>query len=127
MNMSHVALTCSSEENCNKFYMDVLGLKKARSFVVPSDLVLNIFGIEGECRVIDYKNDDLTFEIFLVGDFKVEKGFNHVCLEFKDREALIKKCDEIGVDIIRLPKGKDDIYLFIKDFDGNMFEVKGRG
>lgn len=126
MILSHVALTCSSEDNCDRFYKDILGLNKVRSFVVSSELVLNIFGMEGECRVIDYRNDELAFEIFLVGGVEVERGFNHVCLEVEDRDGLIEKCIEMGFQVVKLPKGSDDIYLFIRDFDGNLFEVKKR-
>ncbi|MDY6964760.1 MAG: VOC family protein [Halobacteriota archaeon] len=127
MILNHIALACSSEEGSDRFYRDLLGLTKVRSFVVPADLVKNIFDLDVECRVVDYGNEDLKFEIFLVGDTKPRKGFNHVCLDVKNREGLIKKCTEMGVEMVKLPKGTDDIYLFIRDFDGNLFEVKEGG
>ena len=124
MILSHVALTCGSEENCDKFYHKVLGLKKVRSFVVSSDMVKKIFDLDGECKVVDYVGDNFIFEIFLSEEIETEKRFSHICLEVEDREKLIEKCTEMGVETIKLPKGEDDFYLFIKDFDGNLFEVK---
>ncbi len=124
MMLNHVALTCSSEKKCDLFYKEVLGLNMIRSFMVPPELVKNLFGLDGECKVLDYGNDRLKFEIFLAEGKKIQKKFDHVCLEVEDKKALIKRCAEMNVDMIELPKGKNDIYLFIKDFDGNLFEVK---
>lgn len=124
MMLNHVALTCSSEKKCDLFYKEVLGLDKVRSFMVPPDLVKNLFGLDDECKVMVYGNDRLKLEIFLAEGKKIQKRFDHVCLEVKDKKALIKRCAKIDVEMVELPKGKNDIYLFIKDFDGNLFEVK---
>ena len=122
--LSHVALSCRSEENSDRFYKDLLGLKKMRTFVLAADLAKSLFGLDGECTVVDYKNDDAHFEIFLVGDTVPIGGFNHVCISVDNREDLIKMCTEGGFEFTKLPKGRDDIFLFIKDLDGNIFEVK---
>jgi len=122
--LSHVALSCRSEEDSDRFYQDLLGLKKIRTFVLAADLAKSLFGLDGECNVIDYKNDEVHFEIFLVGDTVTVGGFNHVCISVNNREDLIKRCIEGGFKFTKLPKGIDDIFLFVKDLDGNIFEVK---
>ena len=122
--LNHVALTSRSVENSDKFYQDLLGLTKVRTFVLPADLARSLFGIDDQCSVVDYKDDEVHFEIFLFEKSEPTFGFNHVCISVSDREGLMNRCAKLDLEFKKLPKGGDDIFLFIKDFDGNIFEVK---
>jgi catechol 2,3-dioxygenase-like lactoylglutathione lyase family enzyme len=127
MRVSHVALASSSEEKADRFYQDVLGLKRTRTVTLPASIMKSIFGLDQECRKTDYENAEIRFEIF----FKDWKGPqtirpDHVCLEVGDLEVFLKKCEAMKVEIIRVAKG-ESIVIFIKDYDGNFFEIKEKG
>lgn len=124
MNLNHIALTCTSEANADRFYMGILGLKKIKSFCLLKDLTKQIFGLNEEPVVLIYGNDDFSVELFLVDkDEIIHPVFNHTCLEVKDREQIIKKCIARGIEVIKIPKG-DSFFLFIRDHEGNLFEIR---
>lgn len=124
MRLNHVALVCSSEQRADDFYEGVLGLRRIKSFVLSRDLAHRIFGIELERRVLVYGNDRFTAEVF-IDDRSPERdtSFEHLCLEVKDREEFVKKCEAMHLDVNHIPKG-DALLTFVKDYDGNLFEIK---
>ena len=124
MRLNHVALVCGSEQNADVFYKDVLGLRKIKSFVLSNDLAHRIFGIDREYRVLVYGNDRFTAEIFLAAHHPgPDNSLEHVCLEVEDREDFVKRCESMHVEVNRIPKG-DALLTFVKDHDGNLFEIK---
>jgi catechol 2,3-dioxygenase-like lactoylglutathione lyase family enzyme len=122
---NHVALVCSSEENANEFYVGILGLERMRTSVLPEKLSREIFDIGRECQVLVYENDRFTAEVFVAADSQVGRGsFEHVCLEVEDVEAFVAKCEAREVSVNRVLKG-ERLLTFVRDFDGNLFEIKG--
>jgi catechol 2,3-dioxygenase-like lactoylglutathione lyase family enzyme len=124
MRLNHVALVCSSEQRADDLYEGVLGLRRIKSFVLSRDLAYSIFGIELERRVLVYGNDRFTAEVF-IDDRSPERdtSFENLCLEVKDREEFIKKCERMHLEVNHIPKG-DALLTFVKDLDGNLFEIK---
>ena len=124
MLLRHVALTCSSEKKSDRFYKDLLGLQKSEPKILPVALSRAIFNIVAELVMINYRNEQVHFEIFIT-DHSVNhsRQVEHTCLEVDDLPDFIKKCNERGIDISQIPKG-DRILTFIRDFDGNLFEIK---
>jgi catechol 2,3-dioxygenase-like lactoylglutathione lyase family enzyme len=124
MVLKHVALLCRSETNSDRFYQNVLGLKKIRSKVLSPSLSKGIFDIDREYTIIDYKNEDVHFEIF-VGPRKTsdDKRIDHICLEVDDLGGFLETCRARDVRILRIPKD-DGFIIFIQDYDGNLFEIK---
>jgi catechol 2,3-dioxygenase-like lactoylglutathione lyase family enzyme len=126
MYLSDIAVVCSSEESSDEFYKNVLGLRKIRSKVVPATLSKQIFNVDHKYKIIDYGNADIKFEVFLAGrDSLPDKKIYHICLEVEDREAFLNKCTAMDVQILKISKG-DSCVIFIKDYDGNLFEIKGK-
>jgi catechol 2,3-dioxygenase-like lactoylglutathione lyase family enzyme len=124
MRLNHVALVCSSEQSADDFYEGILGLTRIKSFVLSKDLARRIFGIDREYGVLVYGNDRFTAEVFLAASAPGrETSFEHICLEVKDREEFVKRCEAVHVEVNRIPKG-DALLTFVKDFDGNLFEIK---
>ena len=124
MRLNHVALVCSSEQSANDFYEAVLGLEIIKSWVLSEDLANEIFGMKRECQVLVYGNDRFTAEVFVAADFPGgEAGFEHVCLEVEDVEEFVRRCKARHVTMNRVRKG-DRLLTFIKDYDGNLFEIK---
>ena len=125
MLLRHVGLTCSSEENSDRFYRDLLGLEKSGPKTLPTELSRAIFDIDAELPIINYMDNNVHFEIFISGQYGHPGGhIEHSCLDVGDLKSFLKKCREMGVEISQIPKG-DKTLTFIKDYDGNLFEIKG--
>ena len=124
MKLNHVALVCSSEQRADDFYQGVLELKRIRSFVLPRELARQIFEIDDECRVLVYGDSRFAAEVFLA---KPAPGrgtsFEHIGIEVKNIEEFVKRCEAMQVEVNRVPKG-DRLLTFVKDYDGNLFEIK---
>ncbi|OQX02197.1 MAG: hypothetical protein BWK80_58380 [Desulfobacteraceae bacterium IS3] len=124
MFLNHIALVCSSENNSDRFYQGVLGLKKMQSKVVAADLSEKIFNLNRSYPLVNYANEHLKFEIFISEQKDIEdRRISHVCLEVGNMEIFLAKCTEMNVEIIRIPKG-ESVYIFVRDYDGNLFEIK---
>jgi catechol 2,3-dioxygenase-like lactoylglutathione lyase family enzyme len=124
MFLKHVGLTCSTEDNADKFYRDLLGLSKSEPKSLPSELARAIFNVDAELQIINYMNKDVHFEIFIANltDIK-SREIAHQCLEVDALSDFIPKCRSLNVEIRQIPKG-DKTLTFIRDFDGNLFEIK---
>ncbi len=125
MRIGHIALASSSEEKANRFYKDGLGLKELRSTVIPASLSESLFGIHQEFKVIDFGDEQIKFEVFIGengGELPLKK-LDHVCLEVENREVLLTKWKGLGFEVLQVPKG-DSLVIFLKDGDGNLFEIK---
>ncbi|MGB5749839.1 MAG: VOC family protein [Desulfobacterales bacterium] len=127
MYLKHVALTSSSGKKADAFYGNLLGLTKSEPKTLPFELSKAIFNLDTEMVMINYFNENVHFEIFIAGHNGGVKGnsrkINHTCLEVDKLEVFLEKCLSLNVDIARIPKG-DKTLTFIKDFDGNLFEIK---
>jgi catechol 2,3-dioxygenase-like lactoylglutathione lyase family enzyme len=125
MLLKHVGLTCSSEENADKFYRDLLGLKKSEPKTLNSDLSRAIFNLDADLLLLNYTDENIHFEIFVADQVDINRDLiAHQCLEVADLSEFIEECRAIGVAVVRIPKG-DKTLTFIKDFDGNLFEILG--
>ena len=123
MFLKHVGLTCSTEDNADRFYRDLLGLNKSEPKTLSSDLSRAIFNLDADLLLINYKNENIHFEIFVSDQFdSIADRIAHQCLEIKDLSEFISKCRLMGVEVALIPKD-DKTLTFIKDFDGNLFEL----
>ena len=125
MLFNHVALVCSSERHCDHFYQKVLGLDKLPSKVLSAEMSKKIFDRKEEYPLIYYGNEAIKFEIFLSAhsDFKA-KRISHTCLEIEERESIFDRCASEGFDTVNIPREGSSDLLFVKDHDGNLFELK---
>ena len=124
MNLRHVALICSSEMNADRFFKNLLGLEKSEPQILPESLAKAIFNVDAELLMINYRSQKVHFEIFIAADSKNGiKQIAHACLEVDDLEIFLKKCRDLNVKVSRIPKG-DRTLTFIRDYDGNLFEIK---
>ena len=126
MKIEHIAVSSNSEEKADEFFMELLGMKKERDFVVPEDLMAKFFNVKKEQRVIRYKNEDLSVEAFITDDKNQSLDkFTHTCLIVEDRIRLIEKAKKLNLKVMQVPrKNSDGFYLFLKDTYGNLFEIK---
>jgi len=126
MKIEHVALFCESQEKSDRFYGDLLGLKKTGMKSVPADLMNQIFGIRTAYTICNYTTDTCYLEIFIGSrPFSYPVGIEHLCLNVGKRKPFLEKCRHLGVKILQIPKPDGPDLIFITDFDGNRFEIKG--
>ena len=124
MKLHHVAIVSVSQENADRFYSGILGLGKIKTSTLNKELSKQLFDLDEECRIILYGNEQFVIEVFLQGPLLERKvSCVHLCLEVKDRETFLEKCQGEGLTLRRIPKG-DSVLVFIEDYDGNLFEIK---
>ena len=125
MLLRHAGLTCSTEDNADKFYRELLGLNKSEPKTLSADLSKAIFNHDAELQMINYMDDNIHFEIFVSNQASAsQRQIEHICLEVADLAGFIEKCRRMQVEVALIPKG-DKTLTFIKDFDGNLFEIQG--
>ncbi|MHA1752948.1 MAG: VOC family protein [Candidatus Helarchaeota archaeon] len=126
MKFNHYAILSNSEEESDKFYMELLGMDKAYSFIISKELMNKIFSINEELKVIRYKSKEIDIEVFISNkEIKQEKSINHLGIVIENRDVFYQKAKSLGVDVIKIDKPQGNgYYLFIKDFFGNIFEIQ---
>ena len=123
--LHHIGLCSRTTERAERFYSEVLGLEFLGAKSVPAELSRALFGIDRELPIRNYSNGRLYVEIFLIEDADPASAPPpaHICLETDDLTRLLERCRDFGVPVIRAPKG-DSWVTFLRDDDGNLFEVK---
>jgi catechol 2,3-dioxygenase-like lactoylglutathione lyase family enzyme len=126
MILKHLAIVCSSESGSDRFFSELLGLQKLNTKMLSAELSKQIFNSTSEYKLINYAGAGIHFEIFIgpVPHAGLNK-IDHVCLEVEDLESFLKKCRSMDINISLIPKG-DSTLTFIRDDDGNLFEIKGQ-
>ena len=113
-------------EKSKKFFIELLGCEKTRSFTVSSELMKQIFGVKKEQDILRYEKDGINFEVFITNDDSYSTDlFTHACLVIENREELIEKARLMGFETIKVPrKNNQGYYLFLKDAHRNLYEIK---
>ena len=126
MKIEHIAVGYNSEEEADRFFIDLLGLKKIRSKSVPEDLMKKFFSVKKESKFVLYGNQDSNFEVFITNDNRrAQDVFTHSCLLIENRDEFVDKTSSMGYDLVKVPrKNSNSYYLFIKDGFQNLYEIK---
>ncbi len=123
---NHVAVHNRSRKEAELFYGRILGLDLVYTFTVPADLAQGIFGIPQDLDVFVFGKGDFRIEVFTAdAEIPVATAINHICFEIRDRDSFLERCQKEGLDINRIQR-EQGITVFIKDFNGNLFEIKER-
>ncbi|RLF53602.1 MAG: hypothetical protein DRN24_00420 [Thermoplasmata archaeon] len=122
MSLKHVALQCNNVEKTMVFYKKVLELELLKTFTLTKVLSKQIFNVEEQVQAYVFGNRDIVFEIFITKK-PLDHGFEHVCIEVDNQEDFVKHCRMYGVKPLFIERNGKTL-LFIKDFSGNLFEVK---
>ncbi len=126
MKIEHIALASNSEQESDKFFIDLLGLVKIRNFVVSSDKMRDFFSVDDTHNFIRYGKEELSVEVIITNKKEqVKDRFTHFCIIVEDGIKLLEKAEGMGYKTIKVPRAKDSgYYLFLKDSFGNLFEIK---
>jgi hypothetical protein len=124
--LDHVGLGSNSEQDADKFFIELLGLQKTRSFSISEELNEEFFGLKQEQQIIRYGNGEVDFEVFITGNTEKAKDiFSHPCIVIDKRDEFLNKAITLGFPTIKVPrKDSDSYYLFIKDLFDNLYEIK---
>jgi catechol 2,3-dioxygenase-like lactoylglutathione lyase family enzyme len=124
MRLHHVAVICNSQENADRFYGNILGLRKIKATLLSEDFADAIFHIAQKCAVVLYGNENMVIEVFVPESPAENKAsFVHLCLEVENRQEFARKCQNNNLTVNRVEKA-DSLLIFVSDYDGNLFEVK---
>jgi catechol 2,3-dioxygenase-like lactoylglutathione lyase family enzyme len=120
----HVANINKNEKDALAFYQDFLGLKKVREYTVSPQLGEQLFSLSREMNVITFEKENVRIEIFICPDFNLPSpNIPHFALHFENFNEFLDNAKKAQVPIITGMK-KDKKVYFIKDYSGNLIEVK---
>ena len=124
MNWAHMGLACRSEADADRFFVSVLGLTKSEPKTLPRQVAEGLFGLAADLVMVNYTGERLQFEVFIDPQREVSNDpIIHACLVVEDRDGFLERCRAHEVEVIRVPKG-EVLLLFIRDYDGNLYEIK---
>ncbi len=126
MKVDHFAVAANSEKEADKFFIELLDLKKVREFEVEAELMEQFFNVARKTKLIRYENDKIAAEIFITCDNSSSKDFfTHQCLLVEERDLFLEKAQKLGYKSVKVPREeKNTYYLFIRDSFGNIYEIK---
>jgi len=126
MKIDHIAIAQNTEEDSDKFFVELLGLRKIRSFLVSADKMMNFFGVNQEYNFLRYEDENLGVEVVITNDnSKSTDLFTHPCLIIENRDELVEKAQKLEFPVIKVPRDDGNgYYLFIKDNYKNLYEIK---
>ncbi len=123
MELNHVGIINKSEEQALKFYNEFLGLKKTKEMLLVQELSEQLFSVSKEIKVMVFENEGLKIEIF-ISDFQPENpNFTHFGIMVDSLPEITERARQFNADLI-IGKHKDKTVYFLKDFSGNIIEVK---
>ena len=120
--LNHVALNYNDEAGAKTFFTDVLGLPLTKKFAISREVSEAIFGIKENVDILVYDNDETRFEVF-IGQVVKKHGYEHICIEVDDKSKFVNRCKKYEINLVTVKKEGRDL-LFVRDYSGNLFEVK---
>ncbi len=123
MQLNHIGIINKSEEQALQFYKDFLGLEKTKEILLSPELSEQLFALSQEIKVLVFENDGIKIEVF-ISDFQpANPNFTHFGVMLNNFSEITEKAQRSNVDII-IGKHKEKTVYFLKDFSGNLIEVK---
>ncbi len=125
MVLNHVGIINENKEQAVRFYGDFLGLDKTKEAMLPQELSEQLFDYSSEIKMMVFEKDGMKIEVFICPGCKTQLSpdFRHIGLFLDDLPQIIKKASEAGVEHIAGTTADKTVH-FIKDFYGNLIEIK---
>ena len=123
MELNHIGITNKSVEQAIRFYQDFLSLEKTREILLPPELSEQLFSLSQEIKVLVFEKPGIKIEVF-ISDFQhANPNFTHFGMMLDNLSEVTEKAKRSRVDLI-IGKHKDKTVYFLKDFSGNLIEIK---
>jgi len=124
----HSCVTVSSKENALLFFEKVFGFKMLYSFDISPEIIQALFNVNVDLPVhaIKYDMGNSCLEVFILSEMPEPGVFQHICIEFNDRNEVIKRAEGAGMQIRRYKRSDTEV-VFAVDTDNNLYELKTGG
>ncbi|HHT9147160.1 MAG: VOC family protein [Candidatus Brocadiaceae bacterium] len=123
MELNHLGVTNKSAEQAIQFYQDFLGLEKTREILLPLELSEQLFSLSQEIKVLVFEKPGIKIEVFISAFQHANPNLTHFGLMLDNFSEVTEKAQRSHVDLI-IGKHKDKTVYFLKDFSGNLIEIK---
>lgn len=123
MELNHIGITNKSEEQALLFYRDFLGLEKTREILLAPELSGQLFFLSRQIKVLVFEKIGMKVEVFISDFHHANPNFTHFGIMLDNFSEFIEKARRFNVDII-IGRHKDKTVYFLKDFSGNLIEIK---
>lgn len=123
MQLNHVGIISESEEQALQFYRDFLGLEKTKETLLAPELSEQLFSLSQEVKILVFENDGIKIEVFIADFQPANPNFTHFGIMVDDLSEVTEKARQSNVAVI-IGKHKDKTVYFLRDFSGNLIEVK---
>jgi catechol 2,3-dioxygenase-like lactoylglutathione lyase family enzyme len=124
MQLNHTGIISKTEDMAVRFYQNFLGMEKTREYTVTPELANQLFSVFLEMKVVTFSKDDVKVEIFICPEYVLPApNISHFCLHLESFPEILETAQKAGVELITGQKGDKKVY-FLKDFSGNMIEIK---
>jgi catechol 2,3-dioxygenase-like lactoylglutathione lyase family enzyme len=126
MLLNHIGIINRTEEQAVKFYRDFLGFEITKKSLISPELSEQVFSLSQEIKMLVFERDGIKLEVFILPECNpIFPDFRHTGLLLDDFSALLEKAEKSGVEVIE-GKTREKTVYFIKDFSGNLIEIKQR-
>ena len=120
----HSAVTVGSEERAGKLFGELFGMTVVKEFSVDEGISEALFGFSGRAKIIVYDAGGTTVEAFVCPErVRGSDRYDHLCLEVPDRGEFLGRAAAMELAINRYEKNGREV-VFIRDWDGNFYEIK---
>ena len=119
--LRHIAIDIA-EADLNDFYIDILKGKIVGQFELTKEDAIRIFNIQQSVKVYYVKYEDFELELFIYSNL-ARATFHHLCIETSDAGIFYKAARQQNYQTFVRKNNEKETY-FIKDKNGNMFELK---
>jgi len=124
MLLNHVGVINTRTEDALRFYRDFLGFDLTREVTVSQELSEQLFAIAQDIPMMVFEKYGIKVEVFIYPECKQPfPDIRHIGLSLENFSEIIEKAQKAGIDLI-IGKTKDKTVYFIKDFSGNLIEIK---
>ncbi len=121
--LKHIALEIT-ESDIQDFYVAILGARIKNQFLLNEEDAEQIFNIRKSADVYYLSLDQVEFELFIHTNLPGDT-FNHTCLTIANARKVFELANARGF-WTHLRKSGDNETYFIKDKNGNLFELKNK-
>ncbi|MDN3513396.1 MAG: VOC family protein [Candidatus Brocadia sp.] len=123
MELNHIGITNKSEDQAVRFYQDFLGLEKTREILLAPELSEQLFSLYQEIKALVFEKPGVKIEVF-ISDFQhADPNFIHFGLMLDNFAEITEKAQRSHIELI-IGKHKEKTVYFLKDFSGNLIEIK---
>lgn len=121
--VKHIALETTARD-IHDFYVEILGGKITRKFTLRENEALKIFRMPEQIEVVEIQLQKLKLVLFIYEVFE-QDSLQHICLQLNRAAEIFGKARQNNYWTHLRKKDKSEAY-FIKDNNGNMFEIRNK-